>query len=526
MRKGNLATACALAMMFSACGGAPGQAGDDAPASAPAASSAASEAAGGDTDVDTGNAPATVDGDATDTATPAGAPEHALVDRGGAPVDLVDFDIERVPVTSVALGELPFFSLPDGYGTVNDEKIYAFARFPFRMGEGLHWVEGRAWAGRLGVERERRGDKQYSALELRRNLDAVLEQAGATRVFEGELQNGMYYGTLEDEIGQGFIDGVNIDAGTPTTVHVIRQQGRNVWVQLSIGARQAAMVVVEETPFEATAHWMDGFPWLSEPEGYGDRSSQRDYDMYPFWTGPGFEEVEGKARIARVAGKRNRHSMHEVRRNLQAMMDEAGGTLVFEGRIPKEAAERYDADLRSTYSDGTGYSWHGYDSMVYRVDLADGRQVWVHARLENMSAGWVVMEREGFVQTAALLPASALKQKLDADGRVAIQVNFAVDKADILPDSQPQIEQVLALLRDDPALRLSIDGHTDDTGDAAHNQRLSEARAQSVVGALTGAGIKAARLEAKGHGQSQPVADNDTDEGRARNRRVELVRLG
>src|SRR5690606_1077839 len=178
------------------------------------------------------------------------------------------------------------------------------------------------------------------------------------------------------------------------------------------------------------------------------------------------------------------------------------------------------------YSDGTGYSWHGYDSLVYRVDRPDGRQVWVHARLEYLSAGWVVVEREGFVQTAALLPASALKQQLDADGRVAIQVNFAVDKADILPDSQPQIDQVLALLQEDPTLRLSIDGHTDATGDAAHNQRLSEARAKSVVAALTGQGIEASRLEAKGHGQSQPVADNDTDEGRTKNRRVELVRLG
>src|SRR5690606_28005143 len=151
------------------------------------------------------------------------------------------------------------------------------------------------------------------------------------------------------------------------------------------------------------------------------------------------------------------------------------------------------------YSDAIGFSWDGYESRVYRVVLADGREVWVHAALDYLSSGWVVAEREGFVQTAALLPASELKQQLDADGRVAIQVNFAVDKADILADSQPQVEQVLALLREDPSLRLSIDGHTDDTGDAAHNRRLSEARAKSVVLALTSQGIDASRLQAKGH---------------------------
>ena len=517
MRKGNLATACALVLMLSACSG---------PDTGP----------GGEAAADPAVAPAPVSqpvDDAAATSVPdpvedgaAGTPpaDQGLLDANGEPIVLVPFDIETVPVSSTALGELPFFSMPAGYETVNKATVRSFARFPFRMGDGLHWVEGPSWSSRIGIARDQRRDKQFSALELRRNLEAVLEQAGAKQVFDGPLVRDLYYGQLEDEIGQGFIDGVNLDADIPTTVHVIRQDGRTAWIQLSIGDRQAAMVVVEEQPFQASAHWREAFPHLSAPAGYEGSTGQRDYDMYPFWTGSDFEEVEGKAWIARVNGGRGAHSVHEVRRNLQAMMDEAGGVLVFEGRIPEDANERYGFDLKSTYSDGTGYSWDGYDSMVYRVDRADG-QVWVHARLEYNGAGWVVMAREGFTPTAALLPASELKQQLDADGRVAIQVNFAVDKADILPDSQPQIDQVLALLREDPALRLSIDGHTDDTGDAGHNQRLSEARAKSVVAALTGQGIDAARLEAKGHGQSQPVADNGTDEGRAKNRRVELVRL-
>src|SRR5690606_25610679 len=148
------------------------------------------------------------------------------------------------------------------------------------------------------------------------------------------------------------------------------------------------------------------------------------------------------------------------------------------------------------------------------------------ARLEYLGAGWVVVEREGFVQTSALLPAAALKQQIEADGRVAIQVNFAVDKAGILPDSQPQIEQVLALLQQAPALQLSVEGHTDDTGGADHNRSLSQARAASVVAALTAQGIDAARLSAAGFGADRPVADNGSDDGKARNRRVELVKRG
>lgn len=524
MREGNLAIACALLLMLSACSGPDAEPGGEATDAAAAASASAPQPA------DEGQAtPATPDpapADRDAVGGPAGAPppDPDLLDGHGNPIALVPFDIKSVPVSSASLGDLPFFAMPAGYDTVNKATIRSFARFPFRMGDGLHWVEGASWSSRIGVARDQRRDKQFSALELRRNLEAVFEQAGAKQVFEGPLVRDLYYGQLEEEIGQGFIEGVNLDADIPTTVHVIRQDGRTVWVQLSIGDRQAAMVVVEEQPFQASAHWRDEFPHLAPPAGYEGPTGQRDYDMYPFWTGSDFEEVEGKAWIARVNGGRGTHSMHEVRRNLQAMMDEAGGVLVFQGRIPEEVGERYGSGLKSTYSDGTGYSWDGYDSLVYRVDRPDS-EIWVHARLEYTGAGWVVMAREGFAQTAALLPASELKQQLDAGGRVAIQVNFALDEADILPDSRPQLDQVLALLHEDPALRLSIDGHTDATGEAAHNQRLSEARAQAVVAALARQGIDASRLQAKGHGQSQPVADNDSDEGRAKNRRVELVRL-
>src|SRR3546814_3730648 len=77
-----------------------------------------------------------------------------------------------------------------------------------------------------------------------------------------------------------------------------------------------------------------------------------------------------------------------------------------------------------------------------------------------------------------------MKQQLDDDGKVSVQVNFAVDKADILPDSKPQIEQIVALLKQDPALQLSVDGHTDHTGDVDHNLALSKARAAAVVDAI------------------------------------------
>ena len=80
------------------------------------------------------------------------------------------------------------------------------------------------------------------------------------------------------------------------------------------------------------------------------------------------------------------------------------------------------------------------------------------------------------------------------------------------------------LLAGSPALRLAVQGHTDNTSTPTHNQQLSAARAQAVVAVLTAQGIAADRLQAAGFGQSKPLADNATEAGRAKNRRVELVK--
>ncbi len=476
-------------------------------------------------------APATADEAATPAADPAGstaaADGAALTDREGKAVPLVPFDPASVPLSDAPLGELPFFSLPQGYAPQNAPHPRAWARFPFRMGDGVHWVEGPSWSARIVTDSEAAPDKAFSALEVQRNFDGVITAAGGRKVYEGTLLRDIYYGPqLEGEIGGGFIDAVNGEQDAPTTVYVLRQANRTVWVQLAVDSNGAGLVVVDDVPFKATAQWSDSFPHLSLPAGYRDRNKpeQRDFDAFPFWTGDQFEQVEGRTFAADFDKGEREYSMQEVRRNLEAMMAQVNGTKVFEGRIPHDAAEGVPKQVQSSYGNAASYSWDNYNTVVYRVDLADGRQVWVHARLEYLSAGWVVAERKGFTQTAALLPADALKKKLDSDGRVAIQVNFATDKVQILPTSEPQLAQVLDLLRADPSLKLSIEGHTDNSGAAAHNRSLSEDRARSVVAALTAKGVNADRLQAAGFGADKPVADNGSEEGKARNRRVELVK--
>ena len=107
---------------------------------------------------------------------------------------------------------------------------------------------------------------------------------------------------------------------------------------------------------------------------------------------------------------------------------------------------------------------------------------------------------------------------------MALYINFDTDKATLRPDAQPIIAEVNKLLTSDPSLKVSIEGHTDNTGSADHNRELAASRARSVLGALVGLGVDASRLASKGFGPDKPIADNSTDAGRAKNRRVELVK--
>jgi outer membrane protein OmpA-like peptidoglycan-associated protein len=119
-----------------------------------------------------------------------------------------------------------------------------------------------------------------------------------------------------------------------------------------------------------------------------------------------------------------------------------------------------------------------------------------------------------------------LYDKFLTDGKfVTTGIKFDVNKATIKPESMGTINYVVKMMTDHPELKFSVEGHTDSDGEDAANQKLSEARAKSVLEAMVKLGISADRLTSKGHGESKPMAGNDTPEGKAQNRRVEFVKF-
>jgi OOP family OmpA-OmpF porin len=104
-------------------------------------------------------------------------------------------------------------------------------------------------------------------------------------------------------------------------------------------------------------------------------------------------------------------------------------------------------------------------------------------------------------------------------------INFDVDKSTIRPESMGTLNMIVNVMKTNPDVKFEIDGHTDNTGAAAHNLQLSQDRANAVQAQLVSMGIDASRLTTKGFGDTKPISDNGTQDGKANNRRVEFVKI-
>lgn len=135
----------------------------------------------------------------------------------------------------------------------------------------------------------------------------------------------------------------------------------------------------------------------------------------------------------------------------------------------------------------------------------------------------IIIQKE--LEQEIKVDAVGLGSEIEKTGQVAVYgIHFDTGKATLKPDSDAVLGEILKMLQGNTSLDLKIEGHTDSQGTAVSNQILSQKRAGSVVAWLTGHGIAGSRLTAVGRGQTVPIGDNSTEDGRAQNRRVELVK--
>lgn len=206
----------------------------------------------------------------------------------------------------------------------------------------------------------------------------------------------------------------------------------------------------------------------------------------------------------------------QIQRNFENAAKKAGGTI--EGRWPGWCKAMYDGEHMPRMGNGcTSYAL----TMKF---VREGKETWVFLQAAESDGSYLmtISEREAMKQEVAV---NEIADTLNQSGFVALYVNFDTGRATIRPDSAQTLDDAAAALRTLPAMKVEVGGHTDNTGTPETNQKLSQERAQAVMAALVQRGIAADRMTAKGYGQTTPIADNRTEEGRAKNRRVELVRM-
>ncbi len=170
--------------------------------------------------------------------------------------------------------------------------------------------------------------------------------------------------------------------------------------------------------------------------------------------------------------------------------------------------------------DSKGGNWYNTTLRLKK----EGKEVWILIEARDDNHVLTIVEKQAMQQDVTM-DATALASGLGSNGAVAIYgIYFDTAKSDLKPESDPALAEVAKLLKQNPSLKVFVVGHTDMVGDAAANMKLSQARAQAVVNALVSKhAVAATRLAAFGNGPYAPVASNKTEDGRAKNRRVELV---
>jgi outer membrane protein OmpA-like peptidoglycan-associated protein len=251
---------------------------------------------------------------------------------------------------------------------------------------------------------------------------------------------------------------------------------------------------------ETDAEGCKDHPLFTRMKNFYIRSCEKNFDAVEFTVADSkTETVEGDKTVIEYSLKEgiDPPSALQVIRNYGNAVKSLGGTQLYQ-----------DAG-------GTG-------SATFKL-VKNNREIWVSITTYNSNTliHLTILEKGEMVQE---ITADAMYNALNKDGFMALYINFDTGKFDIKPDSMPIIDQIAALMKAHADLKISIEGHTDNVGTPASNKTLSEQRAKSVMNAVVQKGIAAGQLSAVGWGQDKPIADNRSEDGRAKNRRVEIVK--
>ena len=369
------------------------------------------------------------------------------------------------------LGHMP------GYTTTDGAELRDFDHYDFKVDKGddtqLVTISGKHCQVDYNVGE---GKEPLSDLEIQTNYRAQLQQLGATFLHKDDND----------------------------TIAKIVKDGKETWLYVYSQSTSIEIHVVEKGAVRQTltAPGKSDYHLLGHmPNYYGGPPEHKNFDKFSFKVQNGDD-----SKLVDVTGA-TYHVDYNVKSGAQPASDD-------------EIQANYRTALKAL---GAQTLFTSGGETTARLEI-NGQSIWIYVYSQTNSISIDAVEEKSLTLSIQPPSADAMQQTLDKAGHIALYINFDFNKATLRPDSAPVIAQIVALLKKNAGLKVSLQGHTDNIGGHDYNVKLSKDRAVAVVAAVVKGGIDAKRLASTGFGPDKPIADNDTPDGRAKNRRVELVK--
>lgn len=269
-------------------------------------------------------------------------------------------------------------------------------------------------------------------------------------------------------------------------------------------------------------------PFFSLPENiaYESKPLQRKYDEIYF-------PVDKDGKLEKICGRSFKSNMINngsaewsrpyFVKSYDRAIKAAGGVKLFEGKFKPGQIQFMKKNAEYLGEEG---SLDIYNNTIYAyiIRRQDGADIYIQFDANTAGGAIQIVRKEAFKQTIVTVNSDQISKELNENGKSILYIHFDTDKATLQTGGKKAISEIAKVLLNDKNLKLAVHGYTDNSGSEARNQALSESRADAVVRELIILGVDQSRLSSKGFGASNPLADNNSEAGRAKNRRVELIK--
>lgn len=276
------------------------------------------------------------------------------------------------------------------------------------------------------------------------------------------------------------------------------------------------------------------FPFFTAPKGLKINFEKNgateifSYEKMQIFNGKSTFEAEGKLAMLVFDGAGEEDFNQRLfDKSAYDYVEKIGAKLYFKGIYPEDESlqKTLSENMYNGKSQTSGLMEDKDSPFSFYYFKNNGKNYIVTLQSNSAQGNIFVMELEAFEQTMTKYTSTQMKKDIDADGKAILNINFDTDKATLQPEGQKIVNEIVALLKQNPTLKLSIEGHTDNSGTADKNKKLSAERATMVLNSLTSNGIEKSRLKASGFGAENPIVANDSEANKAKNRRVELIKF-